>query len=107
MVKDPLDTDAQQPEERRDSANGRPEARQVTTVRRLVQACEQARSPAEREHVVEEAAGYLRGAGDEVSTVALITLLELPAGGRGRRVLKLAEERLAQCAPAKWSRCSG
>ena len=99
MVKDPLNTGAQQPDERRDPINGRPAARQATTARRLVQAFAQARSPEERARVVAEAVEYLRAAGDDVSTAALITLLELPAGGRGRRVLKMAAERLAQRVP--------
>jgi hypothetical protein len=98
-VKDPLDAGAQQPEERRGSTNGRPEARQVTAARRLVQACEQASSPEDRARVGDEAVEYLRAAGEDVSTAALITLLELPTGGRGRGVLKMAEERLAQRAP--------
>jgi HEAT repeat protein len=99
IVKDPSDTGAQQPDEQRDSTNGRPQARHVTTARRLVQACEQARSAEDRARVAEEAVEYLRAAGDAVSTAALITLLELPTGGRGRRVVKMAEERLAKRAP--------
>jgi hypothetical protein len=98
-VKDPLDTGAQQPDERRDPADGRPEARHLTSARQLVQACQQARSPEDRARVADEAIAYLRAAGNGVSTAALITLLELPAGGRGRGVLKMAEERLARRAP--------
>ena len=98
-MKDPMDTGAHQPEEKRDSTNGRPEVRQAATAKRLVRACEQACSPEDRARVADEAVAYLTAAGDDVSTAALITLLELPTGGRGRRVLKMAEERLARRVP--------
>lgn len=97
QVSDPLDTSAHQPEERRDPTDDRPEARQVTMAKRLVQAWDQARSPEERARVLDEAVEYLHAAGDDVSTAALITLLRLPAGGR--RVLNAAEERLARRVP--------
>jgi hypothetical protein len=96
QVNDPLDAGAHQPEERRDPTDDRPEARQVTTAKRLVRAWEQARTPEERTRVAEEAVEYLQAAGDDVSTAVLMTLLELPMGGRPRRVLKMAEERLAR-----------
>jgi hypothetical protein len=78
----------------------RSEPDEVMAARQLADACIEARTDADRQYAIAEAATFLTTLGGQADSRALIALLRLPADADSEELLADVEQRLADRAPA-------